>query len=112
MTEYFTKDVVIELLKNEKPNSTPHERLTKILEIMNRGVMINASDLRYIHSRQVREKPDCEFITSNGGCKIGVEPKCPAVDGWKRGLIGCAAYSAPPPSTKLNRNPLEPVIPD
>ena len=112
MAEIFLDMAIKELLKVEKPNSTPYERLTKILDTIKKGVVPSASDFRYVQARQSRARPDCEHLTSHGGCKIGIVPKCQATDDWKRGFIGCAAYSALKPITKHRKNPLEPVSPD
>jgi len=112
MADIFLDMAIIELLKAEKPNSTPFKRLSEILDTIKRGVVPSASDFRYVQSRQSREKPDCEHLSSQGGCKIGAAPKCQATEDWKRGFIGCAAYSALQTITKHKRNPFEPVNPD
>lgn len=109
VSEIFLDMAIEELLKEIKPGSPTHERLSKILATIDRGTLPSASDMSYVSKLQSKEKPDCEYLTAFGGCKMGVAPKCPAVDKWKRGLIGCASYSALKPIDKLNENPFEPV---
>jgi hypothetical protein len=108
MGEVFLQDVIVDLIKREKLQSYAVKKLKVILEKLTRGVMPSASDLEYIKSKQSVGKPECQHLSTNGGCRIGAEPMCKAVQGWKHGIAGCAFYEPEEALEKIDKDPLKP----
>lgn len=85
------------LLAASRPGGTPHKRLLKYRDQLERNVVLGPASLRYIRDmlRRMTDSVECRHLTALGKCRK-TRLGCDHVDDNK----ACKFYSAARPQTK------------
>lgn len=92
-------DTVDRLLENARPGGTPHRRLLKYREQLERNVMLGPSVLKYLRAlvHQLDVTIECRHLTAFGVCRK-LNREC----GFLEDNAECKLYEKNRPQTKGN----------
>ena len=92
-------EVVDRLLLSARPGGTPHKRLLKYRDQLERNVMLGPASLRYIRELaiQLEDRIECRHLTTLGRCRKN-RVACPHRDDNTK----CRGYEKARPALKGN----------